>query len=198
MSDIDPSDQAMIDAYKAGATLRTVAERFDTNAENVRRTLQRHAVKRRPAAPPTTPAARGWFNPKALTKHRKLQGMSRADLAEKTGISVRTLERHENVADEGQPPLATLHLLAKALGIEASQLMRGVRDLRWTRIAAGLSTDAFADLIGVSRQQLSKIERGKATFPEHMIPKAANALDVSDAVLSRRVGLDDYRPPAQP
>jgi len=193
MSERTQRETEIIDTYLAGASLRAVAQSFNTNPENVRRLLQRHGIDRRPAAPTATSTAGmiGWFNPKALTQLRRRQGLTRHQLADKAGISVRTLERHENLADRVQPPLKTLHRLADALQADPTELMRGARNLRWTRIAAGLNPSELAHAIGVSRQQLSKIERNKAPFPEHKIIQAADALNVADTVLRRRLSFNE-------
>lgn len=50
--------------------------------------------------------------------------MSRAALAERTGISVSSLRRYIYRRDEGKPiPLDALHLIAKALDLPTSELL---------------------------------------------------------------------------
>lgn len=57
---------------------------------------------------------------KNILNHRKAAGLSQADLAEKTGLSLRTIQRIEN--DKNQPRGYTIKVIAEALEVEPSVL----------------------------------------------------------------------------
>ncbi len=57
---------------------------------------------------------------KNVWKHRKAAGLSQADLAEKTLLSLRTIQRIEN--DKNTPRSYTISVLAEALGTEPGTL----------------------------------------------------------------------------
>ncbi|GAB5527700.1 MAG: hypothetical protein Roseis2KO_55720 [Roseivirga sp.] len=57
---------------------------------------------------------------KNILKHRKAAGLSQADLAEKTRLSLRTIQRIEN--EKNQPRGYTIKVIAEALGVETNLL----------------------------------------------------------------------------
>jgi transcriptional regulator with XRE-family HTH domain len=61
-----------------------------------------------------------------IKEHRLNKGLTQEELAEKTGISVRTIQRIEN--NEGDPRSHTLHLLAEALGIDFDLIKKGEKN----------------------------------------------------------------------
>lgn len=197
MTKPDARETKITAAYQAGQSLRAIAHDHDTNPENIRRTLTRLGVQLRPAGrppPPPSPAPPGWFNPKALRTQRERLKISRAELADRAGISPRTLERLENPSDLGgkqrnlKPSVATLHALADALETDATALMKGTKNLRWSRIAAGHDARSFAEALHISTQKLSDIERGKQKLPLQLHDQAAQLLAINIETLTRRLG----------
>jgi len=193
----DDGDAAIATAYVAGHSLRAIAQANDTNPENIRRTLNRLGVQLRPAGRPPPaipkPPPPGWFDPGALRSRREDLNLSRSALAQRAGISPRSLERLENPTDHagrqrnGRPSVATLHALAAALDTDPAGLMKGTKNLRWTRIAAGIETEAFANALGITVRKLSDIERGKQQLPEHLHTHAAELLNIKPETLARRL-----------
>lgn len=62
----------------------------------------------------------------------------------------------------------------RALRIARQRIDRAIADIRQARIAAGMSQQALADLVGVSRPRVSRIERKKAPeVPAHLLARMA-------------------------
>jgi len=196
-NDDNDDDATIASAYQAGNSLRAIATANDTNPENIRRTLIKLGVQLRTPGrpPPSTPqlAPTGWFNPHALRSRREQLKLSRPDLAKSAGISPRSLERLENPTNHAakqrhvRPSVATLHALAAALDTDAARLMKGTKNLRWSRIAAGIDADDFATQLGIATRKLSDIERGKQQLPEHLHERAAELLNITPQTLARRL-----------
>jgi serine-type D-Ala-D-Ala carboxypeptidase/endopeptidase len=87
------------------------------------------------------------FSSDKLITQRKLQGLSQDKLAEKAGISIRTLQRIEK--NEVKPQPYTLGCLATALGIQIEDLTASIQALEATEISPRqLSMLHFAALSG--------------------------------------------------
>lgn len=197
MNEPDATDEAISTAYQAGQSLRSIAEDHNTSHHTIRRILHRLGVELRPAGRPLVssprPAPTGWFNPAALRTERERRHLSRSDLSTRVGISPRTIERLENPFDHGgksrnlRPSVTVLHGLADALGIDASALMQGTKNLRWSRIAAGYDATSFAEALNISQQKLSDIERGKQQLPVELHDRACELLGITAETLTRRL-----------
>lgn len=79
-----------------------------------------------------------------LSKYRELQHLTQEELAEKSGLSVRTIQRIEaGTAPKGY----TLKALARALGIDATQLTQKTNDRQDHGKGADLQADSGSGLI---------------------------------------------------
>ena len=90
-----------------------------------------------------------------LIRYRKQRGFSQYDLADLTGISQRMIGHYETHAL--QPPIEKIEVIAKALGIKASQLLEEPpTSIEETRI----------DLSGIDPRSIKKLKDILSLSPE--------------------------------
>lgn len=79
-----------------------------------------------------------------------------------------------------------LRTLADALGVDAFELLRPdtTVTLALARVRRGLLQSDLAPRLSISREQLSKVERGKATLSDDDRATLAAALDLTEAELA--------------
>ena len=110
------------------------------------------------------PGKRPPFNAEGLAAARSAAGLSRAAVAERLGIHRQRVYDWEQ--GQSTPHARQLPALAAAVGVRASELVVG-RSLRSRRYAAGLTQEAAAAAVGVSRPEWSRWESGLRIPPRH-------------------------------
>lgn len=130
---------------------------------------------------------------------REAAGLSKAELAAKSGISVDTISRYENGRIKS-PTQASLHQLAAALDVAPYDLMPGCpeadgdgkpaaenefgrmlgENIRKYREAAGMTMGELAERAGMAQSSISRYESGAMQRPCLMrLERIAMALDVT-------------------
>ena len=104
LEDLSPEERAKVEAFRARH--RTAEARAEE--ESVRRAI-------RDEFPPATPDAETLSALASLRTERERQGLSLADMAERTGLDRATLSKLET-GKLANPTLATLRRYAQALG----------------------------------------------------------------------------------
>lgn len=69
------------------------------------------------------------------------------------------------------------------------------KNMRRLRVERGISQEAFADLVGIDRTYVSRLERKLENPTVSVLEKVAGALDVEIAALFADPGPDHEKPP---
>jgi transcriptional regulator with XRE-family HTH domain len=73
--------------------------------------------------------------------------------------------------------------MREVLGVEGDLQRRLGRNLRRHRAAAGLSQEAFADLLGIHRTYMGGLERGERNVTLQTVERVAERLGIEPAAL---------------
>ena len=126
---------------------------------------------------------------KRIRELRKAEGITQKELGKRAGIAEPTIRRYEN--GQLSPKYETVEKLAEALHKSMEDVMTdsvvsagtGERTIgnriRMARIAAALTQEELASLVGVRRPAISKYESGIVDPSASQIQKIASALRVS-------------------
>jgi len=131
-------------------------------------------------APVTSHPASG-FLPEALKRAREAAGMSRAELAEVVGGNRMAVYRWETGART--PQVSTVALLARAVGVDPSDLIAPPQTLSQLRASRGLLQSEVAEQIGVARSRYSSIELGTGRATREQLLQLAEVFDVEIGTL---------------
>lgn len=119
------------------------------------------------------------FDPARLTSLRESRGMSRADLARKSGLGGATVQQWE--AGTRSPQVDTLALVAKTLGLPIGELVDVPRDQRFPgdwRVLLGLTQPQLGQQVGISTSMIARIERGEVKLTDENARRLATALEI--------------------
>ncbi|MBY4213502.1 XRE family transcriptional regulator [Rhodococcus sp. 15-725-2-2b] len=119
------------------------------------------------------------FDPARLTSLRESRGMSRADLARKSGLGGATVQQWES--GTRSPQVDTLALVAKTLGLPISELVDVPRDQRFPgdwRVLLGLTQPQLGQQVGISTSMIARIERGEVKLTDENARRLAAALEI--------------------
>lgn len=119
------------------------------------------------------------FDPARLTSLRESRGMSRADLARKSGLGGATVQQWES--GTRSPQVDTLALVAKTLGLPIGDLVDVPRDQRFPgdwRVLLGLTQPQLGQQVGISTSMIARIERGEVKLTDENARRLATALEI--------------------